>query len=164
MFKCRALRPWGSVRKYKKDPLSKEVFNKILEAGRRAPSAANRQPWHFIVVTDEEVKRKLASGRFNSFVKDTAFIIVGVSMPYDPVSERWGIIDTTIVMQNIVLAAEVQGVGSFWTGDFREDEVKNLLGIPEKGKIVALISMGIPDEKPSEKQKKNLEIIHYNPW
>ncbi|RLI07801.1 nitroreductase [Candidatus Bathyarchaeota archaeon] len=154
-----------SIRRYRKEPVPDEVRDRILEAGRQAPSAANRQPWHFIVVTDPELKEKLATGRYNRFIRDSTFTIVGVSLPYDPVSEKWGVIDVTIAMQNMVLAAEVQGVGSCWIGDFKEDEVKELLGIPEEAKVVALLPMGLPDEQPGPKPKKPLsEIVHYNKW
>ena len=56
-----------SIRSYKKKEIPSDVLNKILEAGRQAPSAANRQPYHFIVVTDEEIKKKLSKGFFNRF-------------------------------------------------------------------------------------------------
>ena len=154
-----------SIRRYRREPVPDEVRDRILEAGRQAPSAANRQPWHFVVVTDPELKGKLATGRHNGFIRDSAFTIVGVSLPYDSVSERWGVVDVTIAMQNMVLAAEVQGVGSCWIGDFREEEVKRLLGIPEEARVVALLPMGIPDEKPGPKPKKPLsEIVHHNRW
>lgn len=59
----------------------------------------------------------------------------------------------------------MQGVGSCWIGDFVEGEVKKMLSIPERGKVVALISMGIPDEQPGPKPKKPIEeIVHYNRW
>jgi nitroreductase len=154
-----------TIRKYKREPVPDEIRDKILEAGRQAPSAANRQPWHFIVVTDPDIKEKLAAGRYNAFIKESAFTIIGLALPFDPTSEKWGVVDVTIALQSMVLAAEVQGVGSCWIGDFREEEVKKLLGIPEKAKIVALISMGLPDEQPGTKQKKPIEdIVHYNRW
>ena len=59
-----------------------------------------------------EIKRRLASGRFNSFIRDSTFTIVGVSRPYEPLSEKWAETGTTMAMQKMVLAAEVQGVGS----------------------------------------------------
>jgi len=69
-----------------------------------------------------------------------------------------------IALQNMVLAAQVQGVGSCWIGDLSGD-VKGLLGIPGGAKIVALISFGIPDEEPGQKSKKNpKKIFHYNRW
>ena len=154
-----------SVRRYRGEPVPDDVMGRILEAGRQAPSAANRQPWHFVVVTDQETKDKLATGRYNGFIRDSAFTVVGVALPYDRVSGKWGVVDVTIAMQNMVLAAEVQDVGSCWVGDFNEEEVKKLLGIPKEAKVVALLPMGIPDEQPGPKTKKPLdEIVHYNNW
>lgn len=154
-----------SIRHYKRKSIPDEIRDRILEAGRQAPSAANRQPWHFVVVTDAELKGRLATGRYNSFIEESAFTVVGVVLPYDRVSEKWGVVDVTIAMQNMVLAAEVQGVGSCWIGDFKEEEVKRLLGMPEEAKVVALITMGFPDEQPEPKPKKPLsEIVHYNRW
>ncbi len=154
-----------TIRRYKKEPIPQEVQDRILEAGRQAPSASNRQPWHFVVVSDPEMKEKLATGRYNGFIKDSVFTVVGVALPFDATSEKWGVVDVTIALQNMVLAAEVQGVGSCWIGDFREDELRNLLSIPEKAKVVALISFGLPDETPGPKQKKPLnEMIHVEKW
>ena len=154
-----------TVRRYRKEPVPDEIRDNILEAGRQAPSAANRQPWHFVVVTDQDLKDRLAMGRYNGFIKDSAFTVVGVSLPFDPVSEKWGVVDVTIAMQSMVLAAEVQGVGSCWIGDFREDEVKKLLDMPEKARIVAVLSFGLPAEQPGLKQKRPPEeIVHHNKW
>ena len=154
-----------SIRKYKKEPIPEGVKYKILEAGRQAPSASNKQPWHFVVVTDPILKGELSKGRWNGFIKDSDFTVVGVSLPFDQTSTKWGVVDVTIAMQNMVLAAEVQGVGSCWIGDFKEDEVKSLLGIPPEAKVVALLPFGLPDEKPGPKPKKELrEIVHYDKW
>jgi nitroreductase len=154
-----------SIRRYKDEAIPEEVLRRILEAGRRSPSAANRQPWHFVVVSDEELKKRLATGRYNRFIRDAAVVIVGVALPYDPVSRRWAVVDVTIAMQSMVLAAWVQGVGSCWVGDFGEGEVKRLLGIPEEARVVALLTLGIPDEAPPLRPKKRLEeIVHQNRW
>lgn len=154
-----------SIRKYSSEPVSEEVKSKILEAGRLAPSAANVQPWHFIVVDDPALKERLAStGRFRSFIKDCSFVVVGLYKSRNPIMKRWGKVDTVIALQNMVLAAQVQGVGSCWIGDLSGD-VKGLLGIPGGVEIVALISFGIPDEVPSQKSKKDpKKIFHYNKW
>ncbi len=154
-----------SIRKYKRDPVPEEVKAKILEAGRQAPSASNRQPWHFVVIEDRIMKERLSKWMYTGFLKDSSFIIVGVSLPFDGTSKKWGIVDVTIAMQNMVLAAEVMGVGSCWIGDFVEEEVKSLLGIPAEGTIVALLPFGLPDEKPGPKAKKALtEIVHHEKW
>jgi len=154
-----------SVRRYKSDRVPEGVKANILEAGRQAPSASNRQPWHFVVVEDRALKEKLSTGRWNGFIRDSGFTLVGVSLPFDATSEKWGVVDVTIALQSMVLAAEVQGVGSCWIGDFREDEVKEVLGIPGKAKVVALISFGVPDEEPGPKSKRPLEeIVHHDKW
>ena len=154
-----------SIRKYSSEPVSEEVKAKILEAGRQAPSAVNVQPWHFVVVDDPAIKERLAStGRFRPFIRDCAFVVVGVYKSLNPIAKRWGQVDTVIALQNMVLAAQVQGVGSCWIGDLAGD-LKGLLGIPGGAEIVALVSFGIPDEAPGPKQKKDPEkIFHYNKW
>jgi nitroreductase len=154
-----------SIRKYSSEHVSEEVKAKILEAGRQAPSAANIQPWHFIVVDDPALKERLAStGRFRSFIKDCSFVVVGLYKSRNPIMKRWGQVDTVIALQNMVLAAQVQGVGSCWIGDLSGD-VKGLLGIPGGAEIVALISFGIPDEEPGQKSKKDpKKIFHHNGW
>ncbi len=154
-----------SIRKYSSEPVSEEVKAKILEAGRQAPSAVNAQPWHFIVVDDPALKERLAStGRWRSFIKDCSFVVVGLYKAHNPITKRWGQVDTVIALQNMVLAAQVQGVGSCWIGDLSGD-VKGLLGIPGGAEIVALVSFGIPDEEPGQKSKKDpKKIFHYNRW
>ena len=148
----------ASVRRYIKKPVPREVLMKILEAGRRAPSAMNLQPWHFIVITDQRTKEALSHRRWTGFLREAAFIIVGCGEK----DKKWSTVDVAIALQNMVLAAEALGLGSCWIGDFDESEVKKLLGIPGGLKVVALVSFGYPTEKPSPRPKKPLEeIIHY---
>lgn len=152
-----------SIRKYEDKEVPKEILEKILEAGRQAPSAGNRQPWHFVVVTDDGIKERLPQGRWNTFIRDSAFTVVGCGSTGDPYSRRWSTIDTTIALQNMVVAAWSLGIGSCWIGDFKEEEVKGLLNIPESWNIISLISFGYPAEKPGSKLKKPLEeIASYN--
>jgi len=150
-----------SVRRYKPDKIPTDVLNSILEAGRQAPSAVNKQPWHFIVVADSGLKQKLSQGRWNKFISESAFTVVGCGDP--TASPKWHIIDVSIALQNMVLAAWAQGIGSCWIGDFVEDEVKKLLGIPERLSVIALVSFGYPAELPTPHGKKPLnEIVHYD--
>lgn len=148
-----------SVRRYKSELVPDEALKNILEAGRLAPSSDNAQPWHFVVVTDPEIKLELSKGIWRSFIKDSAFTIVGCGEKRD----KWSTVDVAIALENMVLAAEAQGVGSCWVGAFEEEEVKELLGIPDDLRVVALVSFGYPAEKPSAHDKKSLkEIVHYN--
>ena len=152
-----------SIRRYEKKDIPKEVLDKILEAGRQAPSAGNKQPWHFIVLTDHDIKEKLSHGRWNTFVKDSAVTIVGCGYIGDEYGRKWSTVDISIALQNMVIAAWGLGIGSCWIGDFKEAEVKSLLNIPEDQKVIALITFGYPAEKIESRQKKQIdEIVSYN--
>jgi nitroreductase len=151
-----------SIRRYEPKEIPRDVLDKILEAGRQAPSAANKQPWHFIVLTDSEIKKELSKGMFNRFIKDAPVTIVGCAHK-DMIASKWSIVSTTIALQNMVIAAWAMGIGSCWVGDFSEEKVKKLLNIPESWNIVALVSFGYPAEKPQPRKKKTIEkIVSFN--
>jgi len=141
-----ALKIRRSVRAYEETPVPKEALERILEAGRIAPSAANRQPWHFIVVTGSEKRKVISKGPFAKFVTESPVVIVGCGDA--KASPHWYMVDVSIALENMVLAATAEGLGTCWIGGFREDEIRRLLEIPEDFKIVALISVGYPREKP----------------
>lgn len=151
-----------SIRRYEKKEIPKNVLDKILEAGRQAPSAGNRQPWHFIVLTDYEIKKELSRGLFNRFIKDSPVTIVGCAHG-SLIAGGWSIVSTTIALQNMVIAAWAMGVGSCWIGDFNEGKVKKLLCIPGSWNVVALVSFGYPAENPQPKRRKPIEqIVSFN--
>ncbi len=152
-----------SIRRYENKEIPADVFSKILEAGRQAPSAANRQPMHFIVVTDEAIKKELSKGLFNRFIKDSPVTIVGCAKTGDILTGKWSIVDTTIALHNMVIAAWTMGVGSCWIGDFSEKKVKQLLNIPDAWNVVALVSFGYPAEQPKPRRKKSItELVSFN--
>ncbi len=148
-----------SIRRYKRQPIPDDVLKNILEAGRLAPSANNLQPWHFIVVTDQKLKEGLIRGTWNRFIKDAPVVIVGCGDKRD----EWSTVDVAIALENMVIAAAAQEIGSCWIGDFDEGKVRKLLNIPNNLKVVAMITLGYPDEEPEMPSKKRLEeIVHYN--
>lgn len=152
-----------SIRRYEKQDIPKDVLDKILEAGRQAPSAGNKQPWHFIVLSDYDIKEKLSHGKWNTFVKDSAVTIVGCGYIGDEYGRKWSTVDISIALQNMVIAAWGLGIGSCWIGDFKEAEVKRLLNIPEDRKVIALVTFGYPAEKIESRQKKPMDdIVSYN--
>ena len=100
---------------------------------------------------------------FNRFIKDSALTIVGCADIGDRLTGKWSIVDTTIALQNMVIGAWTMGIGSCWIGDFKEEKVKELLKIPHKWKVVALIPFGYPAEQPKPKNKKPItELVSYN--
>ncbi len=149
----------ASVRRYTPEPVSEEALNNILEAGRRAPSAMNAQPWHFIVVTEQKLRDQLSKRRWTGFVKDAPLVVIGCGKKHDHLST----VDVAIALQNMVLAAEAQGLGSCWIGDFDQKELKRMFRIPDNLTVIAMVAFGHPAEKPASRNKKSLEeIVHHN--
>jgi len=163
-----AIRTRRSIRKYKSEPIPEEKLRTILEAARLAPSAANRQPWRFIVIQNKDRKKALAKVANNqTFFNDAAAIIVAIGDP--EVSARWYEKDPMIALEHIVLAATALGYGTCWIGAFDEDALKHLLKIPAEMKVIALLPIGIPDETPAPRPRKEFSEIFFkeewqNPW
>ena len=150
-----------STRSFKPKEIPEEVMKTILEVGRHAPTTRNIQPWHFILVSDPETKKRLARGTAK-FIEKSAVVIVGCGDPEK--SPRWHEVEVSIAMQSMVIAAWIQGVGSCWVDmEHREEEVKETLGIPEHLQVSALVAFGYPDESSKLAWKKPLDqIIHYD--
>lgn len=134
-----------SIRAYESTPIPEDKLMKILEAGRLAPSAGNIQPWHFIVVRDAEKREKLARARWAGFLAQSPVVIVGCGDR--KASPEWFMVDVAIAMQNMVLTATSEGLGTCWVGSFNESEVKEMLKIPENYRVVALLALGYPRRK-----------------
>jgi nitroreductase len=159
-----AIKARRSIRKYRSEPIPDEKLGLIFDAARLAPSADNRRPWRFIIVRNADRKKALAKVADNqTFFKDAAAIVAAVGDR--EVSTRWHEKDTMIALEHMVLAATALGYGTCWIGSFDEDGVKRLLKIPEKMKVVALLPIGIPDEKPAARSRKELsEIFFKEEW
>ncbi|MEM2419998.1 MAG: nitroreductase family protein [Candidatus Bathyarchaeia archaeon] len=140
-----AVRARRSIRAYEPTLVPKEKIEKILEAARLAPSAENIQPWHFIVVMDSEKRAKLARKPFAGFLKEAPVVIVGCGD--QKASPSWFMVDVAIAMQNMVLTATSEGLGTCWVGSFDENEVREMLKIPENYRVVALLALGYPRKK-----------------
>ena len=163
-----AIRTRRSIRKYKSEPIPDEKLRNILEAARLAPSAGNRQPWRFIVIQNIDRKKALAKVVNNqTFLIDASAIIVAIGDP--EVSARWYEKDPMIALEHIVLAATALDYGTCWIGAFDEDAIKHLLKIPANVKVIALLPIGIPDETPAPRPRKEFSEIFFkeewqNPW
>lgn len=152
-----------SIRKYEDREIEDEKINKILEAGRLAPSAGNRQEWKFIVVKDKETRKKFIEAANNQeFVGNASIILVACAMEPDyimPCGQYAYTVDLSISMSFMMLEATDQGLGSCWLGAFDEDKVKELLNIPEDIRVVAVTTLGYPDEEPIQRPRKTMKQV-----
>jgi nitroreductase len=132
---------------------------KILDAGRWAPSAGNSQPWSFIVLRDEEVRRRVAE--LTTYGKFLANAPVGIAVVIDPRASTHPVEDGAIATQNMLLAACALGLGACWIGCYNsvyEENVKEVLGIPRDKRLLSIISIGFPAESPTKTRKELKEI------
>ena len=145
-----------SVRSFKKDPIEEEKLLTILEAGRVAPTACNKQPQKIYVIQSEEMRAKLAT-----VCKFTFDAPVVLAICYDK-DKAWkndltpgycsGETDAAIVCTHMMLQAWELGIGSCWVGCFASDRVKEALDLPANLRVTALMPMGYPaqDATPME--------------
>jgi len=151
-----AIKMRRSARSYLKTPVPDKLIKKILEAARLAPSAANIQPWHFILVKNPNKRKELAKAcRFGKFLAESPVVIVGIGNK--KASPKWHAIDTAIAMEHMVLTATAEGLGTCWVGSFNEKRIRELLEIPRDYNVVALLAIGYPREKPDYSAK----ILHF---
>jgi nitroreductase len=136
-----------SIRNYKPTPVPEEKLEKILEAARLAPSARNRQPRHFIVVTDAEKRKALSGGMFAKFLKQSPVVIAACGD--ERAAPKWHAIDVAIAVENMVLAATGEGLGTCWIGSFDENKVRDTLKIPKNLRVIVLLAVGYPSDRES---------------
>jgi nitroreductase len=165
-----AIKSRRSIRGFKNKLVEKNKILKIIEAARLSPSAANRQPWRFLVIDNPELKNKLAAAYNSDWFISAPVIIIACALPNQAWIRRDGEeywkIDIAIAVQDIVLAAWELGFGTCWVGAFSEKAVKELLNIPENVRVVAMIPLGYPKaEKGNVINRKSFEeICSFNKW
>jgi len=147
-----------SIRKYENKQIPKQVLDQILEAGRQSPSAMNKQPYRFVVVTKPELKKDMKSV-FSRFLDSAPVVIVGCANVKARITGKWAVIDTTIALQNMLLAAWSLGVGSCWIGSFNEQKTKKALNVPEDWKVVCLLTLGYAAKTPDARKRKSPEEL-----
>jgi len=162
------IRKRHSMRNYDpQKPVSGEVLKRILNAGRLAPSAANRQPWEFIVISSAEMLEKVRKCYDKSWFRDAPHILI-VKGNQDSAWRRrydgYNSIETdlTIAMDHLVLAATNEGVGTCWIAAFDPSILRDALKLGEMEKVFAITPLGYPQEgyKPPEgKSRKSLHEV-----
>ena len=162
-----------SIRSFSSQPVEEEKLLRVLEAGRLAPSARNMQDWKFVVVKDPSIRRRLAEAARNQEFVGQAPIVIAACGTSDYVmtcGQHTYPIDVAIAVDHMTLAAVEEDLGTCWIGAFYEDKVKEILGVPQTVRVVALLPLGYPAEtsKTAEampKSRKPLgEIVVYDGW
>lgn len=156
-----------SVRSYTSTPISKDTLELLVKAGMASPTAMNRQPWQFVIVTDKDSMASLSEKLpYAKMLKSATAAIVVAGNP--EVSENNWMIDCSAVTENILLAAQSVGIGAVWTAVYpypeRIDAVREAFGIPHPWIPLSLVPMGYPDKENMPKDKWKPENIHYNRW
>ncbi|MDA8336849.1 MAG: nitroreductase family protein [Peptococcaceae bacterium] len=156
-----------SIRRYKPDPVGEEQVTRVLDAARLAPSWKNLQCWRFIVVRSETGKTGILSGFDDSNPGKKAITAapVMIVLCVDPQAsgkmgdKEYYLVDAGIAMENLMLAARAEGLGTCWLGEFNEAPVKESLGIPDNWRIVGMTPLGYPDQDPKPRPRKTMEEI-----
>lgn len=157
-----------SVRNY--DPekkVPKEVLKRILEAGRLAPSAANRQPWHFLVVTSQEILAQVKQSYSAPWFQDAPAVLAVTGKRSDAWTRKhdgYNSLETdlTIAMDHMILCADTEGVGTCWIAAFDPKILGSALSLGAEEVVFAVTPLGYPREgyeKPKEKSRKALEEL-----
>jgi nitroreductase len=147
-----AARTIMAVREYQDKEVPEEAIRRIVEAAHLTASAANRQPWHFVLVRKREALRKLGSlVRTGPYTANAAAAVI---VAYEKGSKS-GVSDASRAIQSMMLVAWGDGVGSNWTGLTGLENVRQEFGLPDTYDVLAVIPFGYPKQKVIGKKKRN---------
>lgn len=158
-----------SIRKYTDKRVPEDVVNQLLRAAMAAPSAANEQPWHFVVITDRSIMSQVPSFHPHShMLKEAALAILVCNDGSLELMKGRGVLDCAAATQNILLAAHSLGLGAVWLGIYPVEErmngMRKLLNMPSRVVPVSLVSIGYPDERLRSEDRFKEERVHYQRW
>jgi nitroreductase len=158
-----------SVRAYKPDPVEDDKLQQVLEAARLAPTAANRQPFQLIVIHTEGRQEELNRIYDRGFFVQPPLVIGICGVPGLAWSRRdemsYHVVDATIVMDHLILAAANLGLGTCWVGAFDPDAAREVLGLPDTVEPIAFTPLGYPADEPKPKKRKPLsDLVRYESW
>ncbi|MFX1560287.1 MAG: nitroreductase family protein [Promethearchaeota archaeon] len=163
METIKAIKNRRSIRKYKPDEVTNEDLQTILQAGQWAPSASNKQPWHFIIIRDKGMRNRLADiHAYGRFMRESPVVIVVLGNP--AMHPRYHLADAHQAVQNMLLAAHSLGLATCWMGvrdtDY-EPQFREALEIPDNLRVVCSVSLGYGDQ---EEQSTRFPIEEITSW
>ncbi len=158
-----------SIRKYTGETIPREKAEELIRYGMYAPSARNKQPWHFILLNDKTTFKKIQEFQpYTKMLEDAQWGIVVCGddqLAHTP--EYWPV-DCAAATENILLAAHGMGYGAVWLGIYPRPErvsaMKDLLGLPPHIHAFSIISVGYPDQQFLQPERFHPEKIHFNKW
>ncbi len=158
-----------SARAFKPQAVEPEKLQRILEAARLAPTAANLQPFQFIVIHTAGRKEELKRIYMRNFFWEAPLVICACTLPGQSWSRKDGKnysdIDVAIAMDHLILAATDQGLGTCWVGAFDPEAARQILGLPPGVEPVVFTPLGYPVDKPGPKKRKALfELVRNENW
>ncbi|MCC8035606.1 MAG: nitroreductase family protein [Rikenellaceae bacterium] len=155
-----------SVRSYTDQAVEQEKIDMMVRAAMAAPSGMDRRPWEIVVVDDREILDKMSEGLGAAKMLQHAPLAMIVCGDTDR-SSYW-YLDCSAAAQNLLLAAEAQGLGAVWTAAYPYQErmsvVMDAVGLPENILPLAVIPVGYPAGDEVPKDKYNPDKVHYNKW
>jgi len=168
----RAIKWRRSVRRFSQEKIERDKVMQILEAARLAPSSSNRQAWHFVVIDDHAIIEQIpptvpfGTRGIVSFIKNSPLVIVGcyTKALTHYLAQLTGhenhLVDVSIAMTHMTLAATELGIGTCWVGWYGESRLHNLLKLPRRYKIAALLVLGYPAEPSTEESIGGIPAKH----
>ena len=158
-----------SIRKYSDAVITQEKVEELLKYGMYAPSARNKQPWHFVLLNDKDTFLKIEA--FHPYAKMLKHAQWGIVVCGDEQlahTPEYVPVDCAAATQNILLAAHGMGYGTVWLGIYPRPEriaaMKDLLELPPHVYAFSLISLGCPDQEITQPERFQPERIHLNKW
>jgi len=156
-----------SIRRYTREPVSEEDIRTILEAAMAAPSASNRKPWHFVVVSERDTLNRLAEAHKYAKMLNEAPLCISVCGDQS-VSERFWVQDCSAATENLLLAAAALGLGAVWCGvhpsQDRVKDISEILGIEAPVAPLNIIAIGHPAEEKEPRTQYDEDRVHREKW
>ena len=164
-----AIRLRRSIRGYADKPVEEEKLRAVLEAGRLAPSARNMQAWRFVVVRDADTRRKLmAAAKGQAFVGQAPVVVAACATETEHVmtcGQPNYPIDNAIAVDHMTLKAVAEGLGTCWIGAFYEDQVKEILGVPDHIRVPIIFTLGYPEVVPDPTPRNAFDdVVCFERW
>jgi nitroreductase len=151
-----------SIRSFSGIEVPNEIMDTILEAGRWAPSGLNNQPWRFVIIRDPEIRGKLSKlTHYGGIIKDSNVCLAVYFHRESGYDRDKDLMAIGACIENMLLAAQSLGLGAVWLGEIlnKREAVNQLLGISTKYELMAVISLGYPDESPAKDRIDLNELI-----